>query len=174
MEWRHIISPSFILIVDYKHIYSWWFQPIWKILVKLDHFPKDRGEHLKQNETTRYLAILCDLFGMVKWPFQRLSDLQLGDKKVTLNHLVVIQMQRLPFLPGDSPPNLLSKLHKRNTHTTWRPSPPPTSSKDFTQLLTWSTPLSWCCLKTNDNGNLLMKLLFLRISNKNCPKMMIS
>ena len=24
-----------------------------------------------------------DLFGTVKWPFQRLSDLQLGDKKVT-------------------------------------------------------------------------------------------
>ena len=22
---------------------SWWFQPIWKILVKLDHFPKDPG-----------------------------------------------------------------------------------------------------------------------------------
>ena len=34
------------------------------------------------------LAIHCDLFGMVKWPFWRLSDLQLGDKKVTLNHLV--------------------------------------------------------------------------------------
>ena len=33
------------------------------------------------------LAILCDLFGMVKWPFKRLSDLQLGDTKVTLNHL---------------------------------------------------------------------------------------
>ena len=29
------------------------------------------------------LAILCDLFGMVKWPLQRLSDLQPGDKKVT-------------------------------------------------------------------------------------------
>ena len=29
-----------------------------------------------------------DLFGMVKWPFQGLSDLQLEDKKVTLNHLV--------------------------------------------------------------------------------------
>ena len=26
-------------------------------------------------------AILCDLFGMVKWPFQGLSDLQLGDEK---------------------------------------------------------------------------------------------
>ena len=35
-----------------------------------------------------YLAILCALFGMVKWHFQRLSDLQLGDQKVTLNHLV--------------------------------------------------------------------------------------
>ena len=33
------------------------------------------------------LAILCDLFGMVKWPFKRLSDVQLGDQKVTLNHL---------------------------------------------------------------------------------------
>ncbi len=33
------------------------------------------------------LAILCDLFGMVKWPFQGLTDLQLGDQKVTLNHL---------------------------------------------------------------------------------------
>ncbi len=35
-----------------------------------------------------YLAILCDLFGMVKWPFKGLSDLQLGNQKVTLNHLV--------------------------------------------------------------------------------------
>ncbi len=26
---------------------SWWFQPIWKILVKLDHFPRDRGENKK-------------------------------------------------------------------------------------------------------------------------------
>ncbi len=26
---------------------SWWFQPIWKILVKLDHFPRDRGENRK-------------------------------------------------------------------------------------------------------------------------------
>ena len=24
---------------------SWWFQPIWQILVKLDHFPKDRAEN---------------------------------------------------------------------------------------------------------------------------------
>ncbi len=37
-----------------------------------------------------FLAILCDLFGMVKWPFQWLNGLQIGDKKVTLNHLVIL------------------------------------------------------------------------------------
>ena len=31
--------------------------------------------------------IQSDLFGMVKCPRQRLSDLQLGDKKATLNYL---------------------------------------------------------------------------------------
>ena len=35
-----------------------------------------------------YQVILCHLFGMVKWPFKRLGDLQLRDRKVTLNHLV--------------------------------------------------------------------------------------
>ena len=29
-----------------KNYAGWWLnQPIWKIFVKLDHFPKDRGEH---------------------------------------------------------------------------------------------------------------------------------
>ena len=42
----------------------------------------------KNGEIIECLAILCDLFGMVKWPFKRQSDLQLGDQKVTLNHLV--------------------------------------------------------------------------------------
>ena len=26
---------------------SWWFQPIWKISIKMDHFPKDRGDNKK-------------------------------------------------------------------------------------------------------------------------------
>ena len=26
---------------------SWWFQPLWNMLVKLDHFPKVRGENKK-------------------------------------------------------------------------------------------------------------------------------
>ena len=41
---------------------------------------KFMGKQSKDN----YLAILCDLFGMVKGPIQRLlCDLQLGDEKVT-------------------------------------------------------------------------------------------
>ena len=28
-------------------IASWWFQPLWKILVKMGIFPKFRGEHKK-------------------------------------------------------------------------------------------------------------------------------
>ena len=31
---------------------TWWFQPIWKILVKLDHFRNFRGENKKYIETT--------------------------------------------------------------------------------------------------------------------------
>ena len=44
---------------------SWWFQPIWKILVRLDHFFRDRGEHKK------YLS--CHHLVMVpgrSWPLQ--------------------------------------------------------------------------------------------------------
>ena len=39
-----------------------------------------------------YLVIQSDLFGMVssRDPFKGLSDLQLGDEKVTLNHLVCV------------------------------------------------------------------------------------
>ena len=42
---------------------------------------------LENTRKVNILAILCDLFGVVKWPFKWLSDLQLGDKNVTLNHL---------------------------------------------------------------------------------------
>lgn len=37
-----------------------------------------------------FLANSLCLFGMVKWPFRRLSDLQLGDPEFTLNRLVEI------------------------------------------------------------------------------------
>ena len=47
-----------------------------------------------------YLAILCDLFWMVKWPFQRISDLQLGDRKVTLTHLVYNNNDLMQYSPS--------------------------------------------------------------------------
>ena len=37
-----------------------------------------------------YLAILCDLFVIVQWPFSRSSDLQLEDSKATLYPLVYL------------------------------------------------------------------------------------
>ena len=41
----------------------------------------------KQNNA--HQVILWDIFGMVKWPFQRLSDLQLGNQQITMNHQAV-------------------------------------------------------------------------------------
>ena len=81
---------------------SWWFQPIWKILVKMGIFPNrdDNKKYLKpppsyhqyhhhrRQQKNNFLTSVWDLFGMVTWPFQWLSDLQLGDIQVTLNHLV--------------------------------------------------------------------------------------
>ena len=39
---------------------------------------------------TDYQVIQSDLFSKVKWPFKSLSDLQLEDQKVTLNHLLFL------------------------------------------------------------------------------------
>ena len=47
---RIVLQPSILRYYDSFREASWWFQPIWKILVKLDHFPPGRGEnknHLK-------------------------------------------------------------------------------------------------------------------------------
>ncbi len=48
------------------------------------------------------LAILCDLFGMVKWPFKWLSDLQLGDQKVTAWITRSMYGHRPPAFPSTS------------------------------------------------------------------------
>ena len=40
-----------LFLVMYKVI-SWWFQPIWNILVKLENFLKVRGENKKIETTT--------------------------------------------------------------------------------------------------------------------------
>ena len=48
----------------------------------------DLLEHLVWWGNDMHQVILCDFFGMVKWPFQTLSDLQLDNQSVTFNHLV--------------------------------------------------------------------------------------
>ena len=37
---KKVLKPSSLAHSCLKLLSSWWFQPIWKILVKLDHFPK--------------------------------------------------------------------------------------------------------------------------------------
>ena len=58
------------------------------------------GEPKKNNSS---LAILCDLFGMLKWPFQSLSDLQLGDKK---SHF--------------ESPGVYIYIYTKNTNSSWK------------------------------------------------------
>ena len=60
----------------------------WILWRKIDGSNPACHYHFSHLKMDGCLEILCDLFGMVKWPFQGLSDLQIGDKKVTLNHLV--------------------------------------------------------------------------------------
>ena len=55
------------------------------------HFFWGREQHLGKRKKWWRIdtwQFFVTFFGMVKWPFQRLSDLQLGDEQVTLNYLV--------------------------------------------------------------------------------------
>ena len=42
---------------------GWWFQPTWKILVKLEIFPKYRGENKKNETTTKNELVYWDVDG---------------------------------------------------------------------------------------------------------------
>ena len=55
------------------------------ITIGPDHLANNQKDviELKENIHNLNLAILCALFWMIKWPLKRLSDLQLGDQKVT-------------------------------------------------------------------------------------------
>ena len=48
-------------IMTYQSDCSWWFQPIWKISVKLDHFPNYRGE----NSKNIWVATIQDFIGSI-------------------------------------------------------------------------------------------------------------
>ena len=68
---------------------SWWFQPIWKTLVKLDHFPKYRWtfkKHLKL-ETANQLVSCKHMFSMSVSPpgkFPQKTPAHLAEFKIIL------------------------------------------------------------------------------------------
>ncbi len=72
-------------------IASWWVQPVWKILVKLDHFPNFRGEHKKMFELPP-----------ARWGFQALKNLSLVQWHLTGHHgdwdAPIAILGRQPFL----------------------------------------------------------------------------
>ena len=63
-----------------------------KGFVALSHLTFILNVELAKDDKTILInvAILCALFGMFKWPLQRLSDLQIAYKKVSLNHLEMV------------------------------------------------------------------------------------
>ena len=51
---------------DIRKYYSgWWFQPIWKILVKLEIFPNFRGENSKKYLSCHHLVL--DVYKILRW-----------------------------------------------------------------------------------------------------------
>ena len=50
-----------------KSVSSWWFQPSWKILVKMGIFPKDRGENKKcLKPPPRFYLLSAETFAVLK------------------------------------------------------------------------------------------------------------
>ena len=80
---------------DSLNLASWWFQPIdLKNISQIESF-RQVGVKIK-DIWNHYLAgnSAGDLFGMViRDPFKWLSDLQLGDEKVTKNHLEILHVE---------------------------------------------------------------------------------
>ncbi len=50
-----------------KHLASWWFQPIWKILVKLDHFPKYLKPPTTLNLSTSLIQFTLEILCTTSW-----------------------------------------------------------------------------------------------------------
>ena len=50
---------------------GWWFQPIWKILVKLGNFPNFRGENKKYLKPPRRVYLKLRLNGVI-WMFPKI------------------------------------------------------------------------------------------------------
>ncbi len=54
---------------------SWWFQPISKILVKFNHFPKDRGEN-KKSLSCHHPDVLLPTRGLEMDPKMKVANFE--------------------------------------------------------------------------------------------------
>ena len=71
----HLRQYFYLIDVHSQTWTSWWFQPLWQILVKLDHFPKS-GWTSKiiwnhQPVDLPYLSFFSDPFGYLEWLLKR-------------------------------------------------------------------------------------------------------
>ena len=101
-RWSHWITlhPSKSL----QNCTSWWFQPIWKILVKLDHLPR-RGEHKKSLKPPPSVAFTVAPNGLSR-PFGRnkamILELYKELLKPGLKHKHSSQSEQLGWSPFKS------------------------------------------------------------------------
>ena len=66
----------------------------------LDQKPVFFGRDVSGDKNTHTWQFFVPFFGWLSDPFQWLSDLQLGNQKGTLNHLVNSHQKKGPFLKG--------------------------------------------------------------------------
>ena len=94
---------------------SWWFQPIWKILVKLDNFPKQRWKkkHLKTPPWNLKLYT-CQMSGGVFYSYKYVSGCAGWSEPTTCSFKVVINQNT----PHEWMKLLLISIYKAvETHT---------------------------------------------------------
>ena len=54
-------APAFGRLLSWTDA-SWWLQPLWNILVKMDHFPNSRGEKHKKSVSCHHVVFLLQAF----------------------------------------------------------------------------------------------------------------
>ena len=115
MESLGLCCSQHMLLVG--KVSSWWFQPIWKIFVKLDHFR--RGENKTLFETTpprlRFKALFWNVFVILKiWIHKSSSSITFASGRKKYGHLSLTN--NLLF----SPTWHLPKFGSPSTGKSWR------------------------------------------------------
>ena len=129
-------------IINSKYITSWWFQPLWKILVKLDHFPS-RGE----NKTCLKPPPRWSYRFMADWPGRvGVEDMLLSTNFFPTN---------IPALAGSSSATVHQMLHWELNINTSPNSELETKTRQF--WLVGKKDKSWLLLHPEMTGTSFMK-----------------